>query len=52
VIGDVLGINDPRERDAGTIACVVAGALRGVSIFRVHNVEAVSQALRAVWPVH
>jgi dihydropteroate synthase len=52
VIGDVLGINNPRDRDAGTIACVVAGALRGASIFRVHNVEAVSQALRAVWPVH
>jgi dihydropteroate synthase len=52
VIGDVLGIGDPRKRDAGTIACVVAGVLRGASIFRVHNVRAVSQALRVVWPVH
>lgn len=51
VIGEVLNLADPRDRDAGTIACVVAGALRGASIFRVHNVKAVSQALRAIWPV-
>jgi len=39
VIGRVLGITDPRERDAGTAACIVAGAIRGAAIFRVHNVE-------------
>ena len=51
VIGEVLGITDPTERDAGTIACVVAGALRGASIFRVHNVHAVVQTLRVVYPM-
>jgi dihydropteroate synthase len=51
VIGDVLGIADPADRDAGTIACVVAGTLRGASIFRVHNVRAVVQALRVIYPI-
>lgn len=46
VIGEVLGISDPRERDAGTAACVVQGMLRGASIFRVHNVRAAVQAIR------
>lgn len=50
-IGEVLDLVEPKDRDAGTIACVVAGALRGASIFRVHNVQAVSQALRVIWPV-
>ncbi|HEY0792076.1 MAG TPA: dihydropteroate synthase [Chthoniobacterales bacterium] len=49
VIGEVLGKSDARERDAGTVACVVAGMLRGASIFRVHNVHAVSQAVRVIW---
>jgi dihydropteroate synthase len=51
VIGDVLGIADPADRDAGTLACVVAGALRGASIFRVHNVRAAVQALRVIYPI-
>jgi len=51
VIGEVLGIAEPTARDAGTIACVVAGALRGASIFRVHNVHAVVQVLRVIYPM-
>jgi dihydropteroate synthase len=51
VIGDVLGISNPADRDAGTIACVVAGTLRGASIFRVHNVQAAAQALRVIFPM-
>jgi dihydropteroate synthase len=47
VIGDVLGIPAP-ERDAGTIACLVAAQLRGAQIFRVHNVRAAVQAARMV----
>jgi dihydropteroate synthase len=39
VIGRVLGIPATRERDPATAACIVAGMLRGASIFRVHNVE-------------
>lgn len=45
VIGDVLGIPAP-ERDAGTVACLVAGALRGANIFRVHNARAAAQAIQ------
>ena len=51
VIGDVLGITNPADRDAGTIACVVAGTLRGASLFRVHNVHAVFQALSVIYPI-
>lgn len=40
VIGEVLKIADARDRDAGTMACLVAGALRGAAIFRVHHVAA------------
>jgi len=47
VIGDVLGIPAP-ERDAGTVACLVAGQLRGAHIFRVHHVRAAVQAARMV----
>ena len=39
VIGEVLGIADPNDRDPGTAACIVAGMLRGACLFRVHNVE-------------
>jgi dihydropteroate synthase len=45
VIGAVLGLSDPRERDAGTIACLVQGYQQGAQIFRVHNVRAAVQAL-------
>jgi len=48
VIGEVLGIKNPAERDAGTVACAVQGMLRGASIFRVHNVRATVQAVRMV----
>lgn len=48
VIGEVLGIATPRDRDAGTVACVVSGVLRGASIFRVHNVPAAVQAVRMI----
>lgn len=48
VIGDVLHLPDPTERDAGTIACLVAGMDAGAAIFRVHNVRAAAQAIRAV----
>ena len=48
VIGDVLGIADPRERDAATMACLTWCMQRGGDIFRVHNVEAASQVLRCL----
>jgi len=51
VLGETLGIPDAKDRDAGTIACIVAGILRGAAIFRVHNVHAASQAVRVIWAV-
>ena len=45
VIGEVLGL-PPAERDAGTVACITAGFLRGAQIFRVHQVRAAVQTLR------
>ncbi|HEY8902615.1 MAG TPA: dihydropteroate synthase [Chthoniobacterales bacterium] len=51
VIGQVLDLPSPNDRDPGTIACLVAGALRGATIFRVHNVRAAHQAIRALHAV-
>jgi len=48
VIGDVLGLPNAAERDAGTVACIVQGMLRGAHIFRVHNVRAAAQAVRII----
>ena len=45
VIGEVLQISNPMDRDAGTIACISAAMNRGAQIFRVHNVEAAYQAV-------
>lgn len=46
VIGEVLGLPEPRDRDAGTVACIAASMKRGAQIFRVHNVEAAWQAVK------
>jgi dihydropteroate synthase len=51
VIGEVLNRADPKDRDAGTVACVVAGIQQGASMFRVHNVNAASLAVRTIWSV-
>ncbi len=48
VIGEVLGLPQPAERDAGTVACVVASQLRGGAIFRVHHARAAAEAVRTV----
>ena len=48
VIGDVLGIENPRERDAGTVACLVRGLAGGANIFRVHNVKAAADCVRVI----
>lgn len=49
VIGSVLGLDNPLDRDAGTLACAVAGVLRGgAQILRVHNVEATVQTVRVL----
>ena len=51
VIGEVLGIAKPSDRDAGTIACLVQGMLHGAPIFRVHNVRAAAQAVKIIHAV-
>lgn len=51
VIGEVLGIEDPAARDAGTVGCLVAGQMRGAHVFRMHNVEAGWQAVKMLWAV-
>jgi len=48
VIGEVLGLPNAAERDAGTVACIVQGMLRGAHLFRVHNVRAAAQAVRII----
>lgn len=51
VIGEVLGIDDPAERDAGTVACIAAGMRAGAQIFRVHNVDACVKTVKTLWPL-
>lgn len=46
VIGETLGLPDPRDRDAGTVACIVTSVQRGAAILRVHNVTAAWQAVK------
>ena len=48
VIGEVLGLPDPRDRDAGTIACIAAAMERGAQIFRVHDVDTAWQAVKVL----
>jgi len=47
-IGWVLGIDDPKQRDAGSLACTVIAALAEASIIRTHDVRATVQAIRVV----
>jgi dihydropteroate synthase len=46
VIGEVLGLPTPTDRDAGTMACISHGMSHGAQIFRVHHVEAAWQAIK------
>ena len=48
VIGDVLEIPVPADRDAGTISCLVRGLVAQANIFRVHNVKAVADSVRVI----
>lgn len=54
VIGEVLDLPNPLDRDAGTVACISAAMTRGAQIFRVHHVGAAWQTvktLHAISPV-
>ena len=46
VIGEVLGIAEPKDRDAGTVACISAVVRRGAQMVRVHDVRAAWQAVK------
>lgn len=46
VIGEVLDLPDPRDRDAGTIACIATSMARKADLFRVHNVDAAWQSIK------
>ena len=48
VIGEVLEIEDPVARDAGTIGLLAAGMASGAQIFRIHNVDAAWQAVKVL----
>lgn len=48
VIGEVLDLPDPKDRDAGGIACISAAMSGGAEIFRVHNVDAAWQAVKVL----
>lgn len=51
VIGEVLNLPDPCDRDPATWACIAAGVRRGASIFRVHAVRGAASTVRLVWTV-
>lgn len=52
VIGETLGLPNPLDRDAGTIACLAAGMLRLPSlVVRVHHTRAAAQAIRILQAV-
>jgi hypothetical protein len=51
VIGEVLNLPDPIDRDAGTLACLAAAMNRGAQIFRVHHVDAAWQAVKVHFPL-
>jgi len=48
VIGEVLDLPNPLDRDAGSIACIAAAMTRGGEIFRVHNVDAAWQTIKVL----
>lgn len=48
VIGEVLNLPSPTDRDPGTIACIAAGMRRGAAIFRVHRVPEAVAAVKTL----
>lgn len=47
-LGELTGVDDPRERDAATVGAVCFAATRGADVARVHDVKSAVQALRVV----
>lgn len=44
-IGEVLGVDDPSDREAGSLTCAVLAAQAGAAIVRVHDVRATVEAI-------
>ena len=47
-IGQALGIDDPKQRDAGSLACAVLACLSGAAIIRTHDVRSTVEAMGLV----
>ena len=47
-IGETLGIEEPTQRDAATLACVTHSATQGGAIFRVHEVKGCFETLKVL----
>jgi len=50
-IGQVLGLQDPADRLAGTLATVALGVAAGAQIFRVHDVKPAREAALMAWAI-
>ncbi|MFQ6049227.1 MAG: dihydropteroate synthase [Phycisphaerae bacterium] len=50
-IGQVLGIDEPKERQWGTAAAVAAAVLGGAHILRVHDVQPMRQVASLCWAI-
>ena len=51
-LGSVLGVDEPKQRLAGSLACAVIAALAGAAILRVHDVRATVDAVQLCSAVH
>ena len=51
-IGEITGVQTPRDRVFGTVGANVAALERGAHIFRVHDVAPNRQALDVAWAIH
>jgi dihydropteroate synthase len=49
VIGEVLDLPNPLDRDAGTLACVARGISAGAHLFRVHHVRPAAEAVKVLY---
>ncbi len=51
MIGELTGVSDAAQRDAGSVGVAVVALMRGARLFRVHDVAMHRQALDAAWGV-
>lgn len=51
MIGELTGVQDAAQRDAGSVGVAVVALIRGARLFRVHDVARHRQALDAAWGV-